>query len=146
MSGSEQTPQGHRGTVSAEEAITSAHRSIEDLLEKMETALAAGNEAEAREAFAHLRAALEAHFDQEDHLYYPPIRTLRPEHQPSVERFGREHVQFSEDASAIHALLEEGSLGPAHASLERLRHSFALHEAAEEEMLRSLDQEIESAT
>ena len=125
-----------------EDSITSAHRTLDEFLERMGGALSAGDAAAARQAFARLREALEAHFEQEDHLYYPSIRTLRPEFEPSVGRFAKEHAAFRDATAAIQTLLEAGSLAETQRALERFRHAFALHEAAEEAMLQSLDQQL----
>jgi hypothetical protein len=125
-----------------EDSIASAHRSLDELLDGMAAALTAGDEPAAREAFAQLREAFEAHFDQEDHLYYPSIRSLRPELEPSVASFAKEHEAFRGAAGAIQTLLEAGSLAEAQHAFERFRAGFARHEAAEEQMLRSLDQQL----
>jgi hypothetical protein len=124
------------------DSIGSAHRRLDGFLEELGTALTAADEPAAREAFAQLREALEAHFDQEDHLYYPSIRSLRPEFEASLGRFAMEHDGFRRDTAAIQTLLEAGSLVEARHALERFHHAFALHEAAEEEMLQSIDQQL----
>jgi hemerythrin len=125
-----------------EGSIAVAHRRIDALLEAMEAALHTRDQAVAEDAFAQLREALEAHFDQEDRLYYPPIRTLRPELKPTMDDFGAAHDSFRSQFAAIHSHLEKGSLAEAEHALDEFRRAFTVHEAAEEKMLGSLDRDL----
>ena len=138
MAERERTPPA-LGTDEMKALIAAAHIALEEILEGAEGALSVGDASEASEAFRQLREALEAHIEQEDRLYYPVIRSLRPEFSVSIERFAKDHAVFKDNTAAIHAQLEAGSRAEARDALERFRRAFARHEAAEEAMLESLD-------
>lgn len=121
------------------DSIASAHRALDGLFEYVEGALNIGDVRAASEAFAQLREALETHVEQEDRLYYPAIRSLRPEFEISLGTFTKEHAAFRDDMAEIQRLLEADSCGETQNTLERFHRAFALHEAAEEAMLESLD-------
>ena len=101
-----------------------------------------GCAAAAREAFARLRDALEALFGQEEQLYYPPIWALLPERKPLLLRFVRTHEQFRARLGDIAAHLERDLLEDAARALEEFACSFGGHQLEEEDLRRSLDQEL----
>ena len=127
---------------SMKDSITTAHRRLDSLLGETRSALRAADEARASASFQHLRTALEAHFDQEDRLYYPSIRALRPDLKPTVEGFVAAHAKFGELLAEISASLDGGSLANAQQALEAFADALAPHEAREEEMLHTLDREL----
>lgn len=96
----------------------------------------------AREAFACLRDALEALFGQEERLYYPAIWALLPERKPLLLRFVRTHEQFRALLGDIAAHLECDLLEDAERALEEFARSFGGHQLEEEDLRRSLDQEL----
>lgn len=124
------------------DSIATAHRRLDALLGETRSALRAADEARASASFEHLRAALEAHFDQEDRLYYPSIRALRPDLKPTVEGFVAAHEKFGELLAEISASLDAGSLADAQQALEAFADAFAPHEAREEGMLLALDRDL----
>jgi hypothetical protein len=101
-----------------------------------------GCAAAARESFARLRDALEALFGQEERLYYPPIWALLPERKPLLLRFVQSHEQFRARLGDIAAHLERDLLEDAAEALEEFAQSFGGHQLEEEELRRSLDQEL----
>lgn len=143
MAGGERREDDQRRTDAMEESIGAAHRKIDGLLGETAQALGAGDAAGALKAFTRLAEALDTHFEQEDHLYYPPIRSLRPEFKTTVDGFVAAHRLFRQDFAEIGSLLANESLAEAARALERFGQTFALHEAAEEEMLRSLNRTLD---
>ena len=139
MAERERTPPA-LGTDEMKALIAAAHRALDAFLDGAEGALSAGGASAASEAFVQLREALEAHIEQEDRLYYPAIRSLRPELEIAIGKFAKDHAAFRDDTAAIQALLEDGLRADARDALERFRKSFVRHEAAEEAMLESIDQ------
>jgi hypothetical protein len=123
------------------DSISTAHRRIDALLGETRSALRASDEARASASFEHLRTALEAHFDQEDRLYYPSIRALRPDLKPTVEGFVAAHARFGRRLAEISASLAAGSLADAQQALEAFADAFAPHEVREEAMLLALDRD-----
>ena len=113
---------------SMKDSITTAHRRLDTLLGETRSALCATDEARASASFEHLRAALEAHFDQEDRLYYPPIRALRPDLEPIVDGFVAANAKFGGLLGEISESLDAGSLADAQQALEAFADAFAPHE------------------
>jgi hypothetical protein len=127
------------------DTIAAAHRRLDALLGETRSALREGDEVTASASFTQLRTALEAHFDQEDRLYYPSIRALRPDLKKTVEGFVAAHAVFGERLAEISANLEAGALAQAEHGLQAFADDFAPHEAGEEEMLLALDRELGAA-
>ena len=127
---------------SMKDSITTAHRRLDTLLGETRSALCATDEARASASFEHLRAALEAHFDQEDRLYYPSIRALRPDLEPIVDGFVAAHAKFGGLLGEISESLDAGSLADAQQALEAFADAFAPHEEREDGMLLALDREL----
>ena len=128
---------------SVSETAASEHRDLMALFVEAGAALCqTGCAAAAREAFALLRDALEAHFGQEEGLYYPPIWALCPERKPLLLRFMQAHEQFRARLGDIAAHLERDLLEDAARALEELARSFGGHQLEVEDLLRSLDQEL----
>jgi hypothetical protein len=121
------------------ESIAEAHRHLDALLDEVRAALRADDAVTAKASCGDLRAALEAHFEQEDRLYYGAIARLRPELEPLTRRFGAAHGRFRELLAQVESLLARRSLADAERSLGTFASDFAKHEAAEEEMLRAID-------
>lgn len=96
-------------------------------------------------ALKELREALETHFDQEDHLYYPAIWALRPDLKPGLQDFVAEHEKFRSQLETIEAVLDRTDFEGCGRAIEVLAVDFGRHEDGEESMLRSLDLEIENA-
>lgn len=125
--------------------IEEQHRQLGVLFVDARAALVRGELDAARARFEQLREALDAHFDQEDRLYYPPIAALRPGHKRTVAGIGEAHRRFREHFGEIATALEAGSLAAAQRAFEEFLDSFAKHEAIEEELVRSLESEVAAA-
>jgi hemerythrin len=101
-----------------------------------------GDEAEATVAFGRLREELEAHFEQEDRLYYPAIRALRPDRAEAVNRVGKAHQQFVRRFRLIVDQIQAAKLDEAERSFEEFAEAFIFHEIREEDLIRSLEREL----
>jgi len=82
-----------------------------------------------------LQEALEAHFGQEESLYYPTLWKLHPEHEGKLRALTEAHRGLLAELERIIGLLEEGDLARAQESFTGLRDQFAGHERAEEAIL-----------
>ncbi|MBW2245566.1 MAG: hemerythrin domain-containing protein [Deltaproteobacteria bacterium] len=127
------------------DSIVAAHRSLDGLFEITRRSLEEGLGAPAIDAFCRLREALEAHFEQEDRLYYPPIAALRPEARRSVQEFAASHEVFRERFGEIGGLLERSCFDEAGRAFAEFTEIFVLHEAAEEKLLAELDRDVSAA-
>lgn len=116
----------------------SAHRRLDVLFTRAHDAVGGSRPAAAVRAVARLREALEAHFLQEESLYYPPILTLRPETRPALEQALAAHAGFRTTLGEIAALLERGDHAAAARRLKAFSGEFSRHEAAEEGALATL--------
>lgn len=93
-------------------------------------------------ALERLAEAFDAHFEQEDRLYYPTIGSLRPELRSRLCTISGSHEAFRTRLEQTRALLERGALRAARQSFESLARDFAAHEGVEEELLVALDREL----
>jgi hypothetical protein len=122
--------------------IEEQHRRLAVLFEDTRAAFGGGEAGLVRARFERLREALDAHFDQEDRLYYPPIAALRPAHRATVTAIGEAHRWFRQRFGEIAAALDGGSLAAARRAFEEFVDAFAKHEVIEEELVRSLESEV----
>ena len=125
--------------------IEEQHRQLEVLFEGTRSAFGRGEVDAVRAGFERLREALDAHFDQEDRLYYPPIAALRPGHKIVVAGLGEAHAQFRIRFAEIADALATASLAAAQRAFEAFVASFTRHEVIEEELVRSLESEVATA-
>jgi hypothetical protein len=128
---------------SVEERVAREHRYIDDLFGEAQAALR-GQDATpgARESFLRLRDALETHFAQEDHLYYPPLWALLPERKPRLVELIAAHAHYRDILARISAQVDEGALAVASRTLEEFARSFERHEQREERLLQAVEQQI----
>jgi hemerythrin-like domain-containing protein len=136
---------------SYEKTVAREHRRLDALFETLLAALRRGDghAIGARDAFAELRNALESHIDQEDRLYYPALRALRPVHRPLITDLVDAHVLFRSRLEALEARLSSTSsnaLPEAERAAADFAAAFGAHEASEEAMLRSIDAELARAS
>lgn len=128
---------------SYENTLVAEHRRLESMFAEVLGAIGDGEpQSVVRGAFEFLREALEAHVDQEDRLYYPALRALRPVHRAAIERLMAGHVEFRARLADVDATLAGGSTQQATAQLEALLRGFAAHEVAEETLLGEVDAEL----
>lgn len=86
-------------------------------------------------ACGELRDALEAHFGQEEALYYPTLWKLHPEHESKLRTLITAHEGLLIALDRIIGLLEGGDSAGAQEGFRGLREQFAVHERAEEAVL-----------
>lgn len=134
------------GSVEMEREVVRQHRELDALFGEVREAFAEPDPcAEARRVLRRLSRALDAHFLQEDELYYPAIAALRPDSREQLRALGRSHDEFREELAAIDAELAADRLEPAEEAFSRFAEGFARHEAAEERILRAIDRELAAA-
>jgi len=121
--------------------VEEQHRQLAILFEDTRAALDRAEPGAAREPFEQLREALDAHFELEDHLYYPPIAALRPRHKAVVSGIAEAHARFRTAFGEIASALEGGVVSEARRAFAEFTESFARHEVIEEELVRALESE-----
>ena len=126
---------------SLEARVAEEHDQLEPLFEATRVGLARSETSTALEAIADLRAALESHTAQEDHLYYPALWSLCPQHKDALQIFIRSHEQFRAELGEIVQCVAGGDLRRAETRFQAFSQSFANHEVYEEELLRKIDAE-----
>jgi hypothetical protein len=127
-----------QGEYVVRQRVEAAHRALARLLGSVREAFRTGGVGPARESFGALREALETHFEQEDSLYYPAIRALRPDTHETLARIAQGHQRFRDTFAAIDARIAEGALDEAAARFEAFAEAYAQHEAVEEALLASI--------
>lgn len=125
--------------------VAAVHRSFAAMFEETRAAFRDGDEADAAVAFGRLREELQTHFEQEDRLYYPAIRALRPDRAQAVDRVGRAHGQFIRRFELILEQIQAAKLDEAQRSFEEFAEAFIYHEMREEDLIRSLEKELSEA-
>ncbi len=93
---------------------------------------------EGRAACVELREALEAHFAQEEALYYPTLWKLHPQHEGKLRGLIAAHADFLSAVDLLIGLLEQGESTRVRAGFEELQARFVSHERAEEALLQSM--------
>jgi hypothetical protein len=126
--------------------VSAEHVGLNALLEEVLDLLRGGEAESVNGAVERLRIALEAHFEQEDALHYPTVRALRPEHAAAVARFAEGHGRLRRELERVTSLLAAGELARGAAALAAFAEAFGRHEAAEEDVLRSLEAELEGSS
>jgi hypothetical protein len=122
-----------------EHAILAEHRRLDALFAETRAALEPRDAEVARRALEDLLAALAVHFEQEDALYYPVVASLRPDHAGRVRDFAAAHARFLAELAEVGRASREESRALARDAFEAFARAFAAHEAAEEELLRSVE-------
>jgi hypothetical protein len=121
------------------------HRRLDTLLRRTRRALVTPDaEGAAPEAFARLREAVDAHLTQENSLYYPPLRALRPRLDAALRALVGAHEDFRHRLAKIAAHLARGAVAPALNGLDAFTQDFGRHEAREERLLVQLVRELTS--
>jgi hypothetical protein len=115
--------------------IQAAHGQLDGFFQSSRDALAGS---EAKIACSQLRDALETHFAQEESLYFPTLWKLRPEVEQVLRGLIAAHAGFLERLDQTARFIDDGAPTDAQACFDELQHRFALHEASEEQTLRSL--------
>jgi hypothetical protein len=126
-----------------ERAVAIEHRRLDALFEEVLGALREGRPLEViRAAFANLGDTLVAHVKQEDRIYYPAVAKLHPQHQVVLNGLVEVHRDFRRRLSAIDKQLTGADVVAAERALGEFAGDFAKHEAVEEQLLRSIQEEF----
>ena len=131
------------GRDSIESLVRGAHRRLDALFAELLDACARGADLDpVHESFARLREALEAHLAQEDRLYYPALRALRPAHRRDLLGFAQAHDAFRIRLAELEAALRETPPVELQVAIGETAREFAQHEHGEERLLRRIDDEL----
>lgn len=118
------------------------HGYLQALLEETRRALQPStNPEQARSALAHLIEALTKHLDQEEKIYFPPLRALRPEHKAALRNFQLTHEHLRNQMQEVENRFRSDALVEAADAFEQLSASFNAHEQEEEKLFRALARE-----
>lgn len=125
------------------ERVRVDHARLDDLFSELRDAIAGGvGSATVAALFERLRANLEVHLAQEDRVYYPGLRGLRPEHRRLLDAFCTAHDEFRSELGAIAAALGDGSDLDLERRIDAMARRFVMHESAEELLLQRIDEEL----
>jgi len=115
--------------------VRAAHRQIDAWFASTRGALEGE---QAASACAQLRDVLDAHFAQEEKLYFPALWQLRPDHEKSLRGLISAHAIFLGELDRTAELIDTARPIEAIGCFDELRKLFAAHEVEEEETLRAL--------
>lgn len=115
--------------------IEAAHGRIDAWFESTREALTGEQPLSACEQ---LRDVLEAHFAQEEKLYFPTLWQLRPDYEQRFRGLISAHAIFLDKIDEAVEFIRADQPSEAVRCFEDLRRLFAAHEVEEEETLRSL--------
>jgi hemerythrin len=115
--------------------VDQKHRALGEFFEETRDRLSGET---GRLACVQLRNALEAHFDQEESLYFPVVWKLCPDLKVELTGFIAQHANFLERLDKTVAHLESGALPEAQESFTALQKFFAKHELSENSILDSI--------
>ena len=123
--------------------VAAEHGGLESLFAEVFGSLRkCGEGPAAQAAFAQLRDQLEAHLAREDRLYYPMLSALRPAQREPAPQSPQLTTPSAAQLAQIESSLTRGELSTALGGLESLASLFAVHEAAEDQLLTQIDKEI----
>lgn len=135
-----------RENAGVERQILEQHRRLRGLFTDVREALQAGFGLEdARDALARLGEALDAHFEQEDRLYFPPIASLRPEHRARIAALAEEHTDFRERLARIARDLDSDARESSAQAFREFTADFGDHEKSEQKLLAELDRHLQAS-
>ena len=125
------------------EQVRGDHARLDDLFAELRDAIADGvGAATVADLFERLRASLEVHLAQEDRVYYPGLRDLRPEHRRMLDAFSAAHDEFRSELAAIAAALGDAIATELERRIDTMARRFVMHESAEELLLQRIDDEL----
>jgi iron-sulfur cluster repair protein YtfE (RIC family) len=125
------------------EQVRVDHARLDGLFSELRDAIADGAGSEmVSELFERLRASLEVHLAQEDRVYYPGLRGLRPEHRRLLDAFCTAHDEFRNELGEIAAALGDASVTDLERRIDAMARHFVMHESAEELLLQRIEAEL----
>ncbi|MBW2418408.1 MAG: hemerythrin domain-containing protein [Deltaproteobacteria bacterium] len=132
---------------SLHDKVSGEHRRLEEMFEDLRAALRpqendAGALPAASKVLEEMREELEAHFDVEERLYYPSLWALRPERKAPLHALLQRHPRFLTQLEKIARSLQAEALSEAETLFDSFASDFALHEDAEETLLKNLEQTL----
>ena len=117
--------------------IPQQHRHIDEVLGRLQAALARGVLPEVKEMFLQYHGAIEAHFALKDDVYFPALHGLHPEQGAELLKLCDEHRSFSDDLEDLADRLNSGRLETFSSDLHSFVARLVLHKSREERLLAS---------
>ena len=111
------------------------HRQLDALRKQVAAALARGALADGRHAFESFAAALAAHFDLEQTVFFPALHGLSPSRTQELEALEREHAGFLAELRRVREELEKAPAEASGRAFAQLLDGLAGHEQREERLV-----------
>jgi hypothetical protein len=126
------------------EQIARQHRYLQELRTEIDVALERGSRADARRGLDQFSAALTAHFELEQNVFFPALHGLEPTRKRDLEALEQEHAvllaELQDVRTAVESAVQADSAARFRSCLERLRS----HERIEEELVAAIASGAES--
>jgi hypothetical protein len=114
------------------------HRHLGALHREIEQAFDRGARDEARGAAERFEAALAAHFELEQQVFFPALHGLAPARANELEALEREHAGFSSELRRVVASIASTPVDVARAELARCLGALRSHEEREERVIAAI--------
>jgi hemerythrin superfamily protein len=118
------------------ERVQSQHTQLGELHQLIADALGRGEVHSARSAFEQFQAALRAHLEVEERIYFPALHGLCPALAAEVARLVQEHDAIVALLPGLRGLLGAGEMELSSERLHQLAQVLSAHEAEEEALIR----------
>jgi len=115
--------------------IADQHRQLAALRGEIEAALERDARRDAGAALQHFEAALAAHFELEQSLFFPALHGLSPASASALESLEREHLDLLAELRALAGGVERSESGASRAAFARHLDALRDHELREERLV-----------
>ena len=115
--------------------IAEQHRQLDALRREGSAALERGARADGRHALERFSAALAAHFDLEQSVFFPALHGLAPSRTQELEAIEREHPGFLSELRRIEAEIETASADASGRAFLQVLSGLRDHEQREERLV-----------
>jgi len=123
-----------------ERRVCSQHEKLDDLVQEIWLELDKDGPAKPKGDFLLFVSVLDAHMSVEEDVYFPALHGLRPDAGDELARLVDEHHALRESAERVTEAFRIGDRSSATRELDALARAVKAHEAAEEELIASINE------
>jgi hypothetical protein len=111
------------------------HRQLDALRREVAAALERDARTDGRHALERFAAALSAHFDLEQTVFFPALHGLSPSRKPELEGLEREHARFLDELRRVQAEIDTAPAEASGREFARFLTGLGGHEQREERLV-----------
>jgi hypothetical protein len=117
------------------------HRHLTVIQRELAAALEGGGRADSHGLLERYRAALSAHFDLEQSVFFPALHGLAPARTPDLDALEHEHASFLSELGRLAGEIGAGRAAVCRASLASHLETLRAHERREEALVNAISDE-----